>query len=54
MPCHKKDFDSKSIPTPKAAPTPGLPIPLKDFEGLKEEAKKPAEGRKGSSDPSIP
>jgi hypothetical protein len=49
----KKHFDRKA---PKEAPAPGVPIPQKDFDRLKEEAKtKPLKKScKGCSDPSAP
>jgi hypothetical protein len=51
----KKHFDSTSR-KPKEAPAPGVPIPQKEYDRLKEEAKtkKPSKGCKGCSDPSAP
>lgn len=51
----KKHFCSRSKPAHEA-PAPGVPIPQKDFERLKEEAKtKPVKKTcKGGQDPSAP
>ena len=52
----KKHFCSKSTPKTHEAPAPGVPIPQKEFERLKEEAKtKPVKkGCNGCQDPSAP